>query len=181
MGGKVTADYIRIVMRIVLEDEVTYTMASHLWQTTQDLPPRPTNSPSSRLAALTKLHYGQGEKRLMLAILIDAIGSIEHYQSGHGAHSWGDCRDALGWVLAHDRRWLFSFENICTTLEIDPAKLRTALQAEFPSLFFYSDPRKYISPEGFGKPPAGSRVTAAATTLPNSIDGGSANTTPVPI
>jgi hypothetical protein len=111
-------------------------MAFHLWQTTRDLPLRPPSSPSSMLAALTRLHYEQGEKRLMLAILIDAVGSIEHYQSGHGAHSWGDCRAALEWVLAHDRRWLFSFENICATLEIDSAKLRAALQEEFVSLFF---------------------------------------------
>jgi hypothetical protein len=111
-------------------------MALHLWQTARDLPLHLTSSPSSMLAALTRLHYRQGEKRLMLAVLIDAIGSIEHYQSGHGAHSWGDCRNALEWVLAQDRRWLFSFESICATLELDPARLRTALQAEFPSLFF---------------------------------------------
>lgn len=111
-------------------------MALHLWQMRRDIPPSPTRPQPSVLAVVTKLHYGQAEKRLMLAVLIDAISSIDHYASGHGVTSWGDCRDAIAWVLAQDRRWLFSFESICATLDIDPAKLRTALQAEFPSLFF---------------------------------------------
>lgn len=111
-------------------------MALHLWQIMRDIPLSQTHAHPPVLSVLTKLHYGQAEKRLMLAVLIDAIDRIAHYDSGRGAKNWGDCQDALKWVLACDPHWLFSFENICATLELDSAKLRSALQAEFPSLFF---------------------------------------------
>src|SRR5437867_12523990 len=45
----------------------------------------------------------------------------------------------------------------------------------------HSDPRRYISPEGFARPPAGSRVTAAAVTAPRSSAEGVATTRPVPV
>lgn len=84
-------------------------------------------SRSSLLTMLEQLHYQQGEKRLMLAVLRDAVLCIERYQSGHGAHSWPACRAALYWVLSHNRTWPFSFENICLALDLDPGRLRSAL------------------------------------------------------
>jgi hypothetical protein len=86
-------------------------------------------------AALSRLHYNRGEQRLMLAVLIDAISSIERYGTGQGAHNWGDCQAAVRWVTAHDHKWPFSFENICSALGLSPARLRSALCTEFPALF----------------------------------------------
>lgn len=84
---------------------------------------------SALLAKLDQLQYDQGEKRLMLAVLKDAVGCIEHYHphEGHGGNDWLACRAAIGWVLSHDRTWPFSFENICAVLELDPSRLRAAL------------------------------------------------------
>jgi len=84
--------------------------------------PRP-----SLLTMLERLHYQQGEKRLMLAVLRDAVNCIERYQSGRGTHSLPVSRAALYWVLSHDRTWPFSFENICLALDLNPAGLRSAL------------------------------------------------------
>lgn len=81
----------------------------------------------SLLTMLEQLHYQQGEKRLMLAVLRDAVICIERYQDARGAHSWPAFRAALSWVLSHDRRWPFSFENICLALDLDPVRLRSAL------------------------------------------------------
>jgi hypothetical protein len=111
-------------------------MTLHSWRITPAQHPSPPVPQLSVSDALTRLHYHQGEKRLMLAVLIDAISSIEHCSSGRGAKNWGDCQSAVQWVRAHDRQWLFSFENICAVLELDVDRLRTALQVEFPSLFF---------------------------------------------
>jgi hypothetical protein len=86
-------------------------------------------------AALSRLHYNRGEQRLMLAVLVDAISSIERYGMGQGANNWGDCQAAVRWVTAHEQRWPFSFENICVVLDLDSAKLRATLRAEFPALF----------------------------------------------
>jgi len=76
---------------------------------------------------LERLRYQQGEKRLMLAVLKDAVGCIERYGTGQGPQGWPACCAALRWVLSHDRMWPFSFENICLALDLDPARLRLAL------------------------------------------------------
>ena len=99
------------------------------------------------VAALSRLHYHRGEQRLMLAVLIDAIGSIEHYETGRGARSWRTCRAAVEWVTNHDQRWPFSFENICLALDLDPAKLRSALCTEFPALFLTKTPGGTFHPK----------------------------------
>jgi hypothetical protein len=71
----------------------------------------------------------------MLAVLVDAISSIERYGMGQGASNGGDCQAAIRWVTAHEHKWPFSFENICLALELDPVKLRATLRAAFPALF----------------------------------------------
>src|ERR1051325_8685421 len=92
-------------------------------------------SSSSVIGILTRLHYDHGEQRLMLAILLDAFNTIACHETGPRAKNWGDCQAAVQWVQAQDRRWLFSFENICSALDLNPVKLRAALVAEFPALF----------------------------------------------
>ncbi len=93
-------------------------------------------SSSSVIGVLTRLHYDHGEQRLMLAILLDALDTIACHETSHRAKNWGDCQAAVQWVQAQDCCWLFSFENICSALDLNPVKLRAALVAEFPALFF---------------------------------------------
>lgn len=81
----------------------------------------------SLLAVLEQLHYQQGEKRLMLAVLRDAVTCVERYHSERGARSLPAYRAALRWIFAQDQEWLFSFENICLALDLDPGRLRSAL------------------------------------------------------
>jgi len=101
----------------------------------------PVIQPASSLAsfslatALSRLYYHQGEQRLMLAVLVDAIGCVEHYGTRQGARNWGDCCAALRWISSNDQQWPFSFENICAALGLNPAKLRTTLLTKFPVLF----------------------------------------------
>jgi hypothetical protein len=93
-------------------------------------------SSSSVIGMLMRLRYNHGEQRLMLAVLLDALRTIACHETRQRAKNWGDCRAAVQWVQAHDRRWLFSFENICSALDLNPLKLRAVLVAEFPALFF---------------------------------------------
>jgi hypothetical protein len=70
----------------------------------------------------------RGEKRLMLAVLQDALDCYQKYafaKDGHGRQLFAD---ADAWVSCEDRDWYFSFENICETLEINPAYLRRGVQ-----------------------------------------------------
>jgi len=70
----------------------------------------------------------RGEKRLMLAVLQDALDCYQKYafvKDGHGRQLFADADE---WITCEDRDWYFSFENICETLEINPAYLRGGVQ-----------------------------------------------------
>jgi hypothetical protein len=70
----------------------------------------------------------RGEKRLMLAVLQDALDCYQKYafaKDGHGRQLFGD---ADSWISCEDRDWYFSFENICEMLEINPEYLRRGVQ-----------------------------------------------------
>lgn len=67
------------------------------------------------------------ETRLLLAVLHDALGNFQR-----GLHSTS-CRDLEAfrevdrWFRSSDYDWLFSFENICSTLGIDADHIRDGL------------------------------------------------------
>src|SRR6185503_17043075 len=70
----------------------------------------------------------RGEKRLMLAVLQDALDCFQKYAFSRDNHGRQMFMDAEGWIVGEDRSWYFSFENICETLEINPAYLRRGVQ-----------------------------------------------------
>lgn len=85
--------------------------------------------PVQFFAGLRQKASAEGERRLMLAILEDAI---ECFQK----HLWATDRkhrqlhdEAELWFLAEDPGWLFSFVNICDAFEIQPVFLRQGLLA----------------------------------------------------
>ncbi len=67
------------------------------------------------------------EKRLMLAILADAIGCFKNSMFTQHRRQVTLSRDADSWILGETNNWLFSFENVCETLGIEPAYLRQQL------------------------------------------------------
>jgi hypothetical protein len=83
----------------------------------------------SLVTSLNRLLYQRGEERLMLAILKDAVDCIERYCYGHRAGSRPDYETALAWVRTRDTVWLFSFENICLELDLNPDRLRSSLES----------------------------------------------------
>jgi hypothetical protein len=102
-------------------------METHDWRATEFSQDVTVDRRLFLLTVLEQLDYQQGEKRLMLAVLKDAVGSIERYSSGRGVRSLQTYRAALHWVFAQDQAWPFSFENICLALDLDPVRLRSAL------------------------------------------------------
>lgn len=70
----------------------------------------------------------RGEKRLMLAVLQDALDCFQKYSFSKDSHGRQLFTDADEWIDSEDRDWYFSFENICETLEINPAYLREGVQ-----------------------------------------------------
>lgn len=70
----------------------------------------------------------RGEKRLMLAVLEDALDCYQKYafaRDGHGRQLFDEANE---WISSGNRVWFFSFENICETLGINPEYLRRGLE-----------------------------------------------------
>ena len=71
----------------------------------------------------------RGEKRLMLAVLEDALDCFQKYAAARDGHGQALFEEALAWIGSNDRGWFFSYENICETLEINPEYLRRGLES----------------------------------------------------
>ncbi|HLK11614.1 MAG TPA: hypothetical protein VKW76_09550 [Candidatus Binatia bacterium] len=70
----------------------------------------------------------EGERRLMVAVLEDAIDVYRKRCTAHDRRGRELFEEAEAWIESTDRRWLFSFENICDVLGIDADYLRRGLR-----------------------------------------------------
>ncbi len=68
-----------------------------------------------------------GEKRLMLAVLEDAVDCYRKYSTAREGQGVQLFRDVEVWFSSRDRRWFYSYENICDTLEINADYVRGGL------------------------------------------------------
>jgi hypothetical protein len=68
-----------------------------------------------------------GEKRLMIAILKDAVECLNKYRGARSSSGQCHYQNALEWVEDEGTEWLFSFNNICDLLGFDPDYLRKVL------------------------------------------------------
>jgi hypothetical protein len=84
--------------------------------------------PAQFYAAFRGSSAVKGEKRLMLAVLEDALDCYQKYavaRDGHGRQLFDEAHE---WINSPARDWFFSFENICETLEINAEYLRRGLE-----------------------------------------------------
>ncbi len=80
--------------------------------------------PAQFYAAFRGGSHVKGERRLMLAVLQDALDCYQKYAFSKDGAGRQLFQDADSWINCDDRDWYFSFENICETLEINPEYLR---------------------------------------------------------
>lgn len=71
--------------------------------------------------------YREGEKRLMLAVLEDAVECFQKYYSAKDKKGRKLFQETDDWFRSKGPDWLFSFVNICQTLAINPEYVRWAL------------------------------------------------------
>lgn len=83
--------------------------------------------PSQFFAALKQKGQACGERRLMVAILEDAIDCFQKYVRAADHRSRHLCAEAEKWFMSDDDSWPFSFVNICYTLDLHPGFLRRGL------------------------------------------------------
>jgi len=68
-----------------------------------------------------------GEVRLAIAVLEDAVRSVER---GHGTRNFQlrvARREAERWIASHGRGHIFTFENICALLRLSPEEVRNRI------------------------------------------------------
>jgi hypothetical protein len=80
----------------------------------------------------------EGEKRLMIAVLKDAVECLDKYRGSRNSIGQSQYLSAIEWVEDTDTEWLFSFTNICDLLGFDPEYLREVLLKR---------EKRYVKPE----------------------------------
>ena len=71
----------------------------------------------------------QPEKRLMLAVLEDAVGTYQKRAVAAAPAGRREFLEAQSWIESDDVRWPFSFRNICDALGFDCDALRRGLRS----------------------------------------------------
>ena len=84
--------------------------------------------PAQYFAAFRRAGGLERERLLMLAVLEDAIDCYQKFAHARDPRGELMFREACEWVVSTDRSWLFSFENICDTLEINADYVRRGLR-----------------------------------------------------
>jgi hypothetical protein len=84
--------------------------------------------PAQYFAAFRRSGGLERERLLMLAVLEDAIDCYQKYAHARDPRGRQIFEESREWVLSPDRAWLFSFENICETLEINADYVRRGLR-----------------------------------------------------
>ena len=69
----------------------------------------------------------QPEKRLMLAVLEDAVGTFQKYVTSSTRRGQRLFTEAEEWFATTATEWPFGFERICEALGLEPAYIRAGL------------------------------------------------------
>ena len=70
----------------------------------------------------------QPEKRLMLAVLEEAVATFQRHAAANTRVGIRLFADVEAWIGSDDGEWPFSFLNICHALGLEPAYLRSGLR-----------------------------------------------------
>jgi hypothetical protein len=84
--------------------------------------------PIQYFEAMRKKHLLEGEKRLILSVLEDAIECFMKCIDASTSKGQRLFRDADEWIAHEDKRWVFSFDNVCDMLDINPEYMRMGLR-----------------------------------------------------
>jgi hypothetical protein len=82
----------------------------------------------SQLLDTNRLGAGiQPEKRLMLAVLEDAVGTFQRTARAESRIGMRDFAEVQAWLASDDLTWPYAFVNICHVLGFEPTSLRRGL------------------------------------------------------
>src|SRR5229473_1742138 len=84
--------------------------------------------PIQYFEAMRRKHLLEGEKRLILSVLEDAIECFMKCIDSPTNKGQKLFRDAEEWIGLQDRHWVFSSDNVCEMLDIHPEYMRRGLR-----------------------------------------------------
>src|SRR5260370_39951223 len=84
--------------------------------------------PIEYFEAMRRKHLLEGEKRLIVSVLEDAIECFMKCIDASTSKGERLFRDADEWIAHEDKRWVFSFDNVCDMLDINPEYMRMGLR-----------------------------------------------------
>jgi len=84
--------------------------------------------PSQYFDRIRRKASADGERRLMVAILEDAVDVYRKQAGARDRKRRQMFEDAEAWIGSPDKSWIFSYENICEVLGIDAGYLRKGLR-----------------------------------------------------
>ena len=67
------------------------------------------------------------EKALLRAILEDAVHCYRKYRTAENRVGRARFREAESWIAGSGNGWIFSFDNVCELLELDPIYVRQSI------------------------------------------------------
>ncbi len=76
--------------------------------------------------------YLEPEKALLLALLEDAIHLYQKYRGARDRAGKEHFREVNDWFMNEGEHWLFSFENVCELLALEPDYVRRGLRESAP-------------------------------------------------
>jgi hypothetical protein len=84
--------------------------------------------PIQYFEAMRRKHLLEGEKRLILSVLEDAVECFMKCIESPTSKGQRLFRDADEWITLEDKHWVFSFDNVCDMLDINPEYMRRGLK-----------------------------------------------------
>lgn len=81
-----------------------------------------------------------GERKLLLAVLQDAVATFFHYQHDPSTRGRRLFREIHEWFWSTDRQWLCAFESICDQLHLDADYIRRGLKQYYDPVAFSATP-----------------------------------------
>jgi hypothetical protein len=72
----------------------------------------------------TRADVAEGERRLLIAVLVHALRSLFRDAEKPGRGALRRLRQDMRWLTSPDRTDLFTFERICESIGVDPQRIR---------------------------------------------------------
>jgi hypothetical protein len=125
--GRVFAHFIRVKSTLpAAKTELSRLVKSEPEKDTTVLEPD-VLLPLQYYETLRRSHQPESHKLLMFAVLRDAVENYMNYLNSPTKKGQVRIREAEQWIDREDKLWLFSFDNVCEALNIDPDYMRRGL------------------------------------------------------